>query len=97
MKNKLNKSELQKSIKNLIQVKNDRVKIDDFARERYNEKFPLKERKFDGGWMRYKDFTIVNEKTLRINYRHGFEDYEYDDCFDVDMTPYYRDEILKEI
>lgn len=90
-------SELQKSIKNLIQVKNDRVKIDDFARERYSEKFPLKERKFDGSWMRYRDFTIINENTLRINYRHGFEDYEYDDSFDVDMIPYYRDEKLKEI
>jgi len=90
-------SELQKSIKNLIRVKDDRAKVDDFARERYYEKFPIKERNFDGSWHRYKDFRIINESTLRVNYRHGFADYEYDDSFDVDMTAYYRDEKLKKI
>jgi len=31
-------SELQKSVKNLISVKEDRKKLDDFAKARYNEK-----------------------------------------------------------
>jgi hypothetical protein len=83
-------SELQKSVKNLIQVKNDQKRLDDFAKARYDENFPQ-------GWHHYDEFKIINETTLRIKYKHGFGDYEYNESFDVDLTPYYRDEKLEKI
>lgn len=90
-------SELQKSVKNLISVKEDNRRLDDFAKARYDEKFPRDPKKFDQGWHHYDDFKIINENILRVKYKHGFADYEYDDSFDVDLIPYYRDEKLEEI
>jgi len=89
-------SELQKSVKNLIQVKNDQKRLDDFAKARYDENFPIDPKKLQG-WHHYDEFKIINETTLRIKYKHGFGDYEYDESFDVDLTPYYRDEKLEKI
>ena len=90
-------SELQKSVKNLISVKEDRKRLDDFAKARYDENFPIDPKKFDRGWHYYDSCQIINETTLRVKYKHGFGDYEYDDSFDVDLIPYYRDEKLEKI
>lgn len=89
-------SELQKSVKNLINTKTDRERLDDFAKARYDETFP-NPRKFDQGWHHYDSYQIINETTLRVKYKHGFGDYEYNESFDVDLVPYYRDEKLEKI
>jgi predicted Ser/Thr protein kinase len=92
-------SELQKSVKNLIIVKEDRKRIIDFAKARYDEKFPTV--RFDQGWHQgwhhYDSYQIINETTLRVKYKHGFGDYEHNESFDVDLIPYYRDEKLENI
>jgi predicted Ser/Thr protein kinase len=89
-------SELQKSVKNLISVKKDREKLIDFAKARYDEKFP-NTIKFYQGWHHYDSYQIIDEITLRVKYKHGFGDYEYNESFDVDMRPYYRDQKLEKL
>ena len=90
----LKESELQNSVRKLISVKEDRKRLVDFAKSRYDENFPRDPKKFDQGWHHYDSYQIINETTLRVKYKHGFGDYEYYDSFDVDLIPYYRDEKL---
>jgi len=84
-------SELQKSVKNLISVKEDRKKLDDFAKARYNEKFPRQ------GWHHYDKCVIIDENTISVEYKYGAGDYDYSGNFNVDLRPYYRDEKLENI
>lgn len=88
-------SKLQKSIKNLIKVKEDKNILDDFSKQRYDEKFPREPRSY--GYHYYDEFEIINEDKIRIHFKHGVGDYDYDDSFDVDMIPYFRDEKLNKI
>lgn len=90
-------SELQKSVKNLISVKKDRKRLGDFAKARYDEKFPHDPKKFDQGWQHYDTFTIIDENTISVEYKYGTGDYEYSAHFDIDLIPYYRDEKLEKI
>lgn len=90
-------SELQKSVRNLISVKEDRKKLNDFAKARYDEKFPRDLKKFDQGWHHYDRFAIIDENTISVEYKYGAGDYEYNESFDVDLIPYYRDEKLEKI
>jgi hypothetical protein len=90
-------SELQKSVKNLISVKEDRKKLDDFAKARYNEKFPRDFKKFDQGWHHYDRSVIIDENTISVEYKYGAGDYDYSGNFNVDLIPYYRDEKLENI
>jgi hypothetical protein len=90
-------SELQKSVKNLISVKEDRKKLDDFAKARYNENFPRDPKKFDQGWHHYDKCVIIDENTISVEYKYGAGDYDYSGNFNVDLIPYYRDEKLENI
>jgi hypothetical protein len=90
-------SELQKSVRNLISVKEDRKKLNDFAKARYDEKFPRNAKKIDQGWHHYDRFVIIDENTITVEYKYGVGDYEYNESFDVDLIAYYRDEKLEKI
>lgn len=94
---KLVESELQKSIRNLIDVRLDKKRIDDFAHKRYDEEYPKDYSKPSQGYHYYDRFEIVNENTIKVCFKYGAGEYEYDGSFDVDMTPYYRDEKLLNI
>ena len=80
-----------------ISVKEDRKKLDDFAKARYNEKFPRDPKKFDQGWHHYDKFVIIDENTISVEYKYGVGDYDYSGNFNVDLIPYYRDEKLENI
>jgi hypothetical protein len=86
-------SELQKSVRRLINVKSDRKKLIDFAKARYDEKFPCQ--KFGQNWHYYDNFIIIDENTISVEYKYGTGEYEYSASFNVDLTPYYRDEKLE--
>jgi hypothetical protein len=83
---------LEQSIQNLIKVKIDQKRLDDFARERYNEEHPRDYSKPSQGYHHYDAFKVIDENTIRIFFKYGAGDYDYDDSFDVDMRPYYREE-----
>lgn len=83
-------SELQKSIKNLINVKNDQKVMDDFAHRRYDEEYPRDSNSY--GYHHYDTFKVIDENTIRVFFKYGAGDYDYDGSFDVDMRPYYREE-----
>jgi hypothetical protein len=83
---------LENSIQNLIKVKIDQKRLDDFARERYNEEHPRDYSKPSQGYHHYDTFKVIDENTIRVFFKYGAGDYDYDGSFDVDMRPYYREE-----
>lgn len=90
-------SELQKSVENLISVKIDQKRLDNFARERYNEEYPIDYSKPRYGYHHYDAFKVIDENTIKIFFKYGAGDYDYDGSFDVDMRLYYRDEKLEKL
>jgi hypothetical protein len=90
-------SELQKSVENLISVKSDQKILDNFAKERYNEEYPRDYSKPSQGYHYYDSFKIIDENTIKVFFKYGAGDYDYDGAFDVDMRPYYRDEKLEKL
>ena len=82
--------DLKQSVENLINVKTDQKRLDYFAKERYDEKYPRDPN--DQGWHHYDQFKIIDENTIRVIFKYGAGDYDYDGSFDVDMRPYYREE-----
>jgi hypothetical protein len=90
--------DLKQSVENLINVKSDQKRLDYFAKERYDEKYPeMKITNFtrdpnDQGWHHYDQFKIIDENTIRVIFKYGAGDYDYDGSFEVDMRPYYREE-----
>jgi hypothetical protein len=88
---------LKKSVENIISVVSDKKRLEKFSKDRYDEKFPLKDRKLDNGWHHYDGYTIIDENTIIVKFRWGVGDYDYDDSFEVDMTPFYREDKLNNI
>ena len=88
---------LEQSILNLIKVKSDQKRLDNFSIERYNEEYPRDYSKPIQGYHYYDAFKVIDENTIRIFFKYGAGDYDYDGSFDVDMRPYFRDEKLKDI
>jgi hypothetical protein len=87
--------ELKKTVQNLIDIESDKKRLNAFVIERYDEKF--KDIKIDTGYQHYFKYEIINENKIKIYYKYGIGDYDYIDSFDVDMLPYYRDNIITEI
>jgi hypothetical protein len=87
--------DLKQSVENLIKANSERKRLDKFSRERYDEEYPIQEelhpRDF---WQCYYTFKIIDENTIRVIFKYGIGDYDYENSFDVDMRPYYRDEKL---
>jgi hypothetical protein len=83
---------LENSIQNLIKVKSDQKRLDNFSRERYNEEYPKDSKKFDYGYHYYDTFEVIDENTIKVLFKYGAGDYDYDGSFEVDMRPYYREE-----
>jgi hypothetical protein len=90
----LMESDLQKSIKNLMSIYSDEKRIDKFARSLYYENSPKRP---DQGWQAYSGYTILDENNIRIEYKYGAGDMEFEGSFKVNLIPYYRDEKLKEV
>ena len=93
-------SELQKSVENLINVKSDQKRLDNFAKERYNEEYPRDYSKPNQSYHHYDTFKVIDENTIKVFFKYGSGgagDYDYDGSFEVDMRPYYRDEKLEKL
>jgi hypothetical protein len=84
--------DLKQSVESLLNVESDNKRLDRFSRERYDEKFHMEPK--DQGYHNYHKFEIIDENTIRIFFRYGIDDYDYDDSFDIDMRSHYRDEKL---
>lgn len=83
-------SELQKSVRNLLKIKEDQKRLDDFAHKRYNEEYPRDPNSY--GYHHYDAFKVIDENTIRVFFKYGAGVYDYDGSFDIDMRPYYREE-----
>ena len=83
---------LENSIQNLIKVKSDQKRLDNFSRERYNEEYPRDYSKPIQGYHYYDTFEVIDENTIKVFFKYGAGDYDYNGSFEVDMRPYYRDE-----
>jgi hypothetical protein len=85
---------LKESIKKILEVDVHRNIVDKFAREQYQEKYGDMD---VGAWSYYKGYKVISEKLVQINYEYGYGDMQFSDSFTVDLTPFYRDENLKNI
>jgi hypothetical protein len=90
--------DLKQSVECLLNVESDKKRLDKFSRERYDEKFHMTTtfliQPTNQGYHYYDTFKVIDENTIKIFFRYGIGDYEYDDSFDVDMRLYYREEKL---
>lgn len=82
------------SVKRLIEVKLDQQIVNDFAIGEYNKKFPGVKPQ---GFHYYDGFEILSETKIRVNFIWGMGDHEYNDFFDVDLTPEQRDGKINQI
>jgi hypothetical protein len=80
---------LEQSIQNIIKVKSDQKILDDFAIERYDEKYPPNISK---GYHHYDTFKVIDENKIIVFFNYGTGDYDFNDSFGVDMRKYYREE-----
>lgn len=85
---------LKESIKKILEVDVHRDIVDKFAQEMYEKKYGTMD---VGAWSYYRGYKVISEKLIQVNYEYGYGDMEFFDNFTVDLTPYYRDENLKNI
>jgi len=71
---------IKQSIQKLLTVRNDSLAVDRFCLEEFRKHFKKSPNQI-GSWRGYKDFELINEKEIKINYRHGAGDMEFDDYF----------------
>ena len=73
---------IQNAIQNLIAVEKDRSTVDQFAREAFRKKF-YRGRNQIGTWHTYEGFEIMNPSKIKILYRGGYGDMEFQDNFTI--------------
>ena len=80
-------NDIKKSVKILLSVKDHQKTVEDFAKNTFHEKFKNDfKNTASGGFQYYKDFTILSETKIRINYCYGAGDMDFTDSFDVDIN-----------
>lgn len=72
---------IKQSVLNLISVETSRQAVDSFCREEFRKRYGSI--RLLGSWKAYKGFELINDKKIRINYRYGGADMEFDDYFTV--------------
>ena len=90
---------IQESIRAIMSVSNHTKFVAEFARSKYDEKFPSPRLtgNYNQGFHCYKGYEILSETKIRVNYSYGAGDIEYDDSFTIDLTPEIRDNKIDEI
>lgn len=90
---------IQESIRAIMSVSTHQKILANFARSKYNEKFPPPRvtGNYNQGWNSYKGFVIISDKEIKVEYSYGYGDMEYDDSFSVDLTSEIRDNKIDEI
>lgn len=89
--------DIRESIILIMSVSKHQKLINEFARSKYDEKFPSSKRDYIQGWNSYDGFIIISESKIKINYNYGAGDMEFSDSFIVDLTPEIRDNKINEI
>lgn len=85
---------LVEKVEKLIEVQEIREDIGKFCREQYKIKICSQK---TIGWNRYEGFEIISKNLLRINYSYGYDDYEYNDDFTIDLIEFDRDSKIENI
>ncbi len=90
---------IQESIRAIMSVSIHTKFVAEFARSKYDEKFPSKRitGNYNQGWNSYKGYTIISDSKIEVKYSYGYGDIEYDDSFTIDLTPEIRDNKIDEI
>jgi len=75
---------IKEAIKHVYECKKHMNTLDEFAREKYDERFANLKKEF-GTFHGYKDYKVLSENKLEIRYIYGYSDIEYDDFFIVEI------------
>ena len=76
---------IKEHIKKVLSVKDSSEALHKFALEKYNEKFA--NNKVESGTFRYfHHYEVISENEIRIHYKYGGGDIEYDDSFNVKIN-----------
>ncbi len=76
-------NDMKEAIKSLIAVEPHKEAVNNFAREKYNEKFPYGSMTINNSFHYYSGFDILSETTLKVNYVYGAGDMEFKESFIV--------------
>ena len=85
---------IQESIIAIMNVSKHTKAVEEFARSKYDEKFPFLKGQ---GFHYYTGYEIHSDTKIKINYSYGAGEIEYDDSFTIDITPEIRDNKIDEI
>jgi hypothetical protein len=89
---------IKESVEQLFFSREYRKRVSEYAREKYEEKFPhIVDGKRRQGFHYFDSFEVISEKEVKITYKHGAGEYEYDDYFIVDITEDVRNESINTI
>lgn len=86
---------IQEAVSALLQVKDYQKIVENYAKEKYYQKFPhgLNHCEF----IYYNKCEVVDSKTIKVYYKYGAGDHEYDSSFTIDITDEIRQEKLNKI
>lgn len=83
---------LSKAVKTVLSIKEDRVIIDKFVSDRFNEK--RKELRYP---ISMRSYVVLDENTISVEYEWGVGDYDYRESYTIDIRPYIREEKIDKI
>lgn len=86
---------IQEAIDALLSIKDYEKIVDNFAKQKYYQKFPRKINHY--GFHVYNGYEVLDNKNIKVLYSYGAGDYEYNSSFIVNLTDEIREEKLKEI
>lgn len=62
-----------------------RADIEKFAKNKFDEKFKDKKPTYDYSYNVYDKFEVISDHSIRIHYKYGGGDMEFDDSFVVEL------------
>lgn len=96
--------DIRESIIYVMNVSKHQKIVSDLAKKifddwKFSKDYYKKFGKSEFVWTEYGGFTILNERTIRIQFKHGIEDndvYNIEEMI-IDLTPYIRDTNIEKI
>jgi hypothetical protein len=87
------------SIKIIMNMKEHLKIIEDYCRNDFyaSEIYQKNNSVHVGTWASYDDYDIVDETKLKVRYKYGYGDYEYNDSYIINLTNEYRDKIITDV
>jgi len=81
------------SMKEHLRIVEDYCRNDFYASEIYQKNKSI----HSGTWCSYDDYEIIDETKLKVRYKYGYGDYEYNDSYIITLTDEYRDKIITDV